>query len=263
MVVGGVVAVIFGLLYGSFLNVVILRFDDWLSIVKMPSHCPKCKTRLGWLDLIPVLSYLSLRGKCRYCQRPISWQYPVVELAAASLVGAGYIYIFAGQDLPFWREAFSLAAYVVVIGAALVIFFHDLYEMMIPDVFSNLLLVASVVFALIFYSDALGVLYSGLLGFLPIALLAYPSGGKWMGEGDVKLSTALAVLVGWPASVAYLALSFIGGGVFGVTALATKKVGLKSPVPFGPFLILAAIIAFFYGQEIIGWYFSTIGYGYY
>ena len=94
-------------------------------------------------------------------------------------------------------------------------------------------------------------------------LLVLPSRGRWMGEGDIKIAGALAILVGWPNAVAMMILTFLLGGVFGGVALATKKVGMKTAVPFGPFLILAAIIALFWGDSIVVWYLGMIGYGYY
>lgn len=263
MGVGAIIAFVFGLLYGSFLNVVIVRFDDWLSIVRTPSHCPRCKTRLTWFDLIPVLSYLMLRGRCRYCAKPIAWQYPVVELATAALMAAGFIFIFEAHSLPLWQESLGFIGYLLALGLIVVIFFHDLYEMMIPDLLSNLLLGIAAVFSLVFYNDALGTIYAALIGFLPIALLVFPSGGSWMGEGDVKLATALTLLVGWPTALALMAIAFLSGGLVGLVGLISRQVKLKTAVPFAPFLIFAFLVSFFYGNEIVGWYFRLIGYGYY
>src|SRR3990167_6184309 len=123
---GIVIAFLFGLTYGSFLNVVILRFDDWLSIAKTRSHCPNCKTQLAWLDLILLISFAYLRGKCRYCRKPISWQYPLVELTIAVLVAAGYYLLFVTQNLAMWQSVVGLAAFVVAIGAMMTILVHDL-----------------------------------------------------------------------------------------------------------------------------------------
>jgi len=258
-----IIVFIFGLIFGSFLNVVILRFDDWLSILKGRSQCPKCKTNLGWYDLVPLVSYITLRGKCRYCTKPISWQYPVVEFATAALLTSGYATILANPVLPLWQAWVEVALFALILGVILVIFFHDLYEMMIPEVLSYILVIAALAFSLIYYNDALGTLYAALTGFLPIALLVFAGGGKWMGEGDIKLSAGLALLVGWPSAVAYLAFSFIGGGLFGVAAIAAGRAKLKSAIPFAPFLILAAFVTFFYGPRIVGWYLGILGYGYY
>src|SRR3989344_2295759 len=110
--VGVVIAFLFGLTYGSFLNVVILRFDDWQSIAKTRSHCPNCKTQLSWWDIIHVFSYTYLLGKCRYCKEPISWQYPAVELATAVLVAASYYLLFNTQNLAMWQSVVGLVALI-------------------------------------------------------------------------------------------------------------------------------------------------------
>jgi len=261
---GGVLAAfVFGLITGSFLNVVIVRFDDWLSIVKKPSHCPSCKAPLTWRDLIPLVSYIHLRGKCRYCAKPISWQYPLVELITACLFAAGFYLIFLLSDLAIWQQLIAATGYALAVSALIVIFFHDLYEMMIPDVMSNVLLVGAALFSIGFYLSATTSLFGALIGFLPVALLVYPSNGRWMGEGDVKLSAALGLMVGYPAVIVYLAASFVIGGLFGAVGLLAKLVTLKTAVPFAPFLIIGALLALFFGGSLIEWYLGIIGYGYY
>ncbi|MCR4308309.1 MAG: prepilin peptidase [Candidatus Berkelbacteria bacterium] len=260
---GVVIAFLFGLAYGSFLNVVILRFDDLQSIAKDRSHCPNCKTQLSWWDLVPLFSFAYLQGKCRYCKKPISWQYPIVELLTAVLVAASYYLLFTSQNLVMWQSIVGMISLIIVIGSMMTILVHDLTEMMVPDLMSNLLLGASIVFTLVVHHDPLGLLYSALVGFLPIMLLVLPSRGKWMGEGDIKIAGALAILVNWPNAVAFLILTFLLGGIFGSVALATKRVKMKTAVPFGPFLIIASIIILFWGDSITSWYLGTIGYGYY
>lgn len=259
----GIIAFVFGLVFGSFLNVVVLRFDDWASIVAHPSHCPHCKNRLKWYDLVPVLSYAMLRGKCRHCTKPISWQYPVVELSMAALTTAAYYKIFILVELPLWREIVCFALLILAISVMIIVFFHDLYEMMIPDILGFVLIGLALIYSLVYYQDVTGTIYAGLAGFLPIALLVYPSRGKWMGEGDVKLATGIGLLAGWPNAIAFLAVSFLAGGVFGAVAVAGKKAALKSAIPFAPFLIIGGLVALFWGDAIVGWYLGSIGYGYY
>src|SRR5690349_21207901 len=115
--VGVVIALLFGLVYGSFLNVVILRFDDWQSIVRSRSHCPDCKTQLSWWDMIPVISFAYLQGKCRYCKKPISWQYPIVELSTAVLVAASYYMLFITKDLFLWQSLTGIIMLITAVGA--------------------------------------------------------------------------------------------------------------------------------------------------
>jgi len=262
MVPGGVIAAfIFGLIYGSFLNVVILRWDDWLSILKTRSHCPSCKKDLNWYDLIPVLSFLTLAGRCRYCQKPISWQYPAVEVATGLLVAAAYLKFFPGfGDITAGIVAFT--AFTLVLGAILTVFFHDLYEMMVPDILAYLLLVVSVIVGAYLYGWQ-STVFGLLTGVLPIALIVYPSQGKWMGEGDVKIAAALGALVGFPGAIVFLVLSFMIGALYGVSALLVSRVNFKTAVPFAPFMIIGALTTFFYGSEIISWYLGILGYGAY
>lgn len=259
---GVLLAFIFGLIWGSFLNVVIVRFDDWLSIVKDRSHCPKCRAKLPWYDLIPLFSFIALRGQCRHCQKPISWQYPLVEFSTAALVAAGYYLVFLLNDLVLWQASIAFIAYIVALGALITILFHDLYEMLVPEVLSYVALIAAAVFSLFFFQDWQASLYGGLAGVIPIALLVYPTKGVWMGEGDVKIAAALGLLVGWPAAVVFLIVAFVIGGIFGAALLLLGQAKMKSALPFAPFLIIGGLIALFWGTHMITWYMSILGYAY-
>jgi len=255
-----VVPFLFGLIYGSFLNVVVLRFDDWLSILTTRSRCPDCQTQLRWYDLIPVISYATLRGRCRYCEKPISGQYPLVEIVTGILLVAGYGLVFH-HSLEQVSAVTAYAFYVLAVGAMVIIFCHDLYEMMVPDSVSYFLLLSAFAFGWLFTGNLIATLLGGLTGILPIALLVYPSQGKWMGEGDIKLAAGLGMLVGYPSAIVFLFGAFLSGGAYGLLAVLFKKAGLKSAVPFAPFLILGALIALFYGPSLIHWYIGMI-YGY-
>ncbi len=253
MVLEGTIAFIFGLVYGSFLNVVILRLDEWKTILYDRSHCPNCKNDLMWYDLIPVISYASLGGKCRYCKKPISGQYPMVEILTAVLVTLGYFLVFT-SNWPLWREIVAFALLILALGSIMTILWQDLREMMIPDSISYALLFFAILFSWAFTGDFLKTIYGGLVGFLPIALLVYPSRGKWMGEGDVKLATALGLLVGFPSAAVFMVMAFFSGGLYGAIALIAKKAKLKTAVPFAPFLIFGALIALFWGKDLVNWY---------
>ena len=253
---------VFGLVYGSFLNVVVYRYDDWLSILSTRSHCRECKTNLGPLDLVPVFSYMFLGGKCRYCKKPIALQYPLVEVGTAILMTLGYNLIFNQMEMSLLMGSLAFAFFIIAIGAMVAMMCHDLAEMMIPDSLSNILLVSAALFMVTAGMAKVG-FYGALIGFVPIALLVYPSRGKWMGEGDVKLATSLGLLAGFPGAILYMALSFILGGFVGSILLITKKAKPKSAVPFGPFLIVGALVTIFFGATIIEWYMNLIGYYYY
>lgn len=257
--VGTIIAFIFGLVFGSFLNVVIYRYDQWLSILKDRSACMHCKQQLRWYDLVPLLSYVTLGGKCRYCRKPISWQYPVVELSTALLVAVFYSRIFDSGLLSPLMGSIALIGAVAAVGAMIVIFFHDLYEQMVPDLMAYVLLVGSVLFSVIYFDSLITTLLGLLVGVAPIALIVYPSKGKWMGEGDVKIAAALGALVGYPNAVVFLVSTFLVGGLFGSLAIASKQAKLKTAVPFVPFMIIGALIAFFWGDQLVTWYLGLIG----
>lgn len=252
-----IIAFVFGLIYGSFLNVVILRFNEWRSIVTGRSHCPKCKTDLRWYDLIPVVSYATLKGRCRYCGKPISWQYPVVELLMGALVAGSYSLIFAGS-LSLVVATLSFALLLISLGSIVIIVFQDLDEMKISDYLSYVLITSAVLFRALVNGRYIEIVYAAAIGFLPIALLVYPSRGKWMGEGDVKLSLGLGVMVGYPNALIFIVTSFLLGGLYGVVALLAKKAKLKTAVPFAPFLAAGAITALFWGSAIVSWYIRFI-----
>jgi len=247
---------IFGLIIGSFLNCVIFRLEKGESFLRGRSHCPHCKHLLAWYDLIPVLSFIILRRQCRYCKKPISWQYPVVELIT------GILFILPLFLSPLHYSVVSylgLLFYFLIISFLIIIFIYDLKHFIILDkvlfpaiIISFLYLTVNSQLSIINYSlSALG----AFAFFLSIYLI---SKGKWLGFGDVKLVILLGLLLGWPKILLSLFLSFVIGGMIGIGLIVFSKQKLKSEVPFAPFLILGALIAFFLGKQIITWYFSLI-----
>lgn len=275
---------IFGLCIGSFLNVVIYRLEPSFakgygrakkdeSFVKGRSCCPHCKHQLKWLDLIPVVSFLFLQGKCRYCHAKISWQYPLVEIAT----GLVFLLIFNDQfstvaaafgttnmtAVRFVVPIFNLAFLFYVAGSLIVIFVYDLKWYLIPD---KVLFPAIIIAFLyhLFESVFTGNWVLGTGNFLLAALIAsgfflfifLVSKGRWMGFGDVKLAILLGLLLGFPNILLGLFLSFFFGAIIGTILLFFKKKGLKSEMPFAPFLIIGTFAALFFGKHIIQWYLS-------
>ena len=243
---------LYGLLIGSFLNVCIYRIPREESIVFPSSHCPTCGTSLKWHDLVPVFSYLVLRGNCRYCGEKISPQYPIVELLN-SLV---YILIY-------YKFGFSLnfLFYGIIFSILIIIGFIDLKEMIIPDILVILILITTIIYKLLTfilyskYPDLLnsigGLVLSSLLFILIIDL---SKGG--MGGGDVTLIGSLGFILGIKNIFLTIFLSFILGAIISVILLITKIKGKKDPIPFGPFIILGFFITVFWGDELINWYLS-------
>ncbi|MDD5569361.1 MAG: prepilin peptidase [Candidatus Pacebacteria bacterium] len=254
---------IFGLIIGSFLNCVIWRIYKNQSFMSGRSYCPNCKHALAWYDLVPVLSYVLLMGKCRYCKKKISLQYPLVELATALIFVAIYnflgVNILQGFDFNFYYVLFLWAITAILIVA----FVFDLKHYIIPDsvTFSGIIIsVIWIVFAFSqnFYTtkDLIDFFAAGLGAAIFFFLIWFFSKGKAIGFGDVKLAFLLGLVLGLPNIFVALFVSFLLGAIIGLILIALKKKKMKSAIPFGPFLIISTFIAFFYGQEIINWYFS-------
>jgi leader peptidase (prepilin peptidase) / N-methyltransferase len=248
----GFLVFLFGVSVGSFLNCLIYR----LSVDEIPkgrSYCPKCKHTLSYKDLIPVFSYLFLLGKCRYCKKKISLEYPLVEiLTGISFLG---IFLFTGvsAELP----------YLLIVAFFLIlIFIYDLKHYIIPD-FSTFSLVG-VSFAYLLYNSFLennfSLLYGGLLSALFVFFfffsLFYFTKGKGMGFGDVKFVIFMGLFLGFPKILVGLFLSFFFGAIIGIGLILLKRKKMKSQLPFAPFLIVGTLIAYFYGERIIDIYLS-------
>ena len=253
---------LFGLAVGSFLNAVIFRMEKRESALKGRSYCPSCKHQLSWQDLIPLLSFVLLQGKCRYCRASISLQYPLVELGTAAV----FLFISAtGKnttivDFLHYGYLFAIASLLVVI------FVYDLKHYLIPDKILYSAILVSGIWYLVFgiFLDLytkyyiLNTLYSALgaaVFFLAIYLVSH---GTWMGFGDVKLAFFLGLFLGWPNILVALFSAFTMGALVGIALIAAKKKQLRSQVPFGPFLIGGTFFALFFGSAIAHWYLGLL-----
>ncbi|MGE6488286.1 prepilin peptidase [Paenisporosarcina sp. NPDC076898] len=240
---------IYGLIFGSFFNVVGLRVPKNESIVSPPSHCTICDRRLTIKDLVPVFSYVFLKGKCRGCGTKISWIYPVMELVT------GLLFAFAFYKLGFSME---LIVAILFISMLVIITVSDFAYMLIPDkvllFFSVLLIVARFLSPLEPWWDSIIGAAGGFGILLLIAILS--KGG--MGGGDIKLFAVIGLVLGMLPTLLTLFLAAFIGAIVGVIHLRRSKQGRKTPVPFGPSIALAAIIVYFYGQEILDWYMNLL-----
>jgi leader peptidase (prepilin peptidase)/N-methyltransferase len=249
---GAVIAGLFGLVIGSFLNVCIVRLPAEQSVVRPRSRCPKCGYQLTWFDNVPVLSWLLLGGKCRSCRAPISPLYPLVELATAA--------IWAWMA---WRFGIGLAALAgalfctILLGIALT----DAREYLIPDEFTIGGLVLGLLFAAIGGATSLLTAVIGAAtGFLLLWIVG--RAGTWafkeeaMGGGDIKMMAMVGAFVGWQGVLLTIFLgSLAGTAIF----LPLKLAGRKKLVPFGVFLAVGAGISYLIGPAIIAWYRGLIG----
>ena len=236
---------LYGLVFGSFFNVVGLRVPKGESIVRPPSHCTVCDRRLTALDLVPVLSYVFLKGKCRGCGTKIHWVYPVIEIVT------GFLFAFSYVKLGFSLE---LIVALLFISLLVIITVSDIAYMLIPDKILLFFLVPIVV-ARIFspltpwWDSILG----AVIGFGLLFLIAVLSKGG-MGGGDIKLFFVIGLVLGVTLSLLTLFLASVIGAIIGIIVLKKAKKGRKTPIPFGPSIATAAIIAYFYGEALVDWY---------
>jgi len=243
---------ILGLVVGSFLNVCIDRLPQNKSIAYPPSHCEACQHKLAVKDLIPVFSYLRLRGRCRYCQASIPQKLMWVELATAV--------IFA---LLYWHYGLSAELGVMAFYACLfiIIFVIDLEHSLILNKVVYPGMVAALLLALYpwpWFSESIGmrVAYAalgGAAGFAIFLLIAIVSRGG-MGWGDVKLAALIGLATGFPLVFVAIIMAAILGGIVAVALMIAKKRNRREMIPFGPFLALAAMVTLLWGSNILSWY---------
>jgi leader peptidase (prepilin peptidase) / N-methyltransferase len=249
VIVAVIAAFVAGLLVGSFLNVVAHRLPRKESLVRPRSRCPECGTQLRALDNIPLVSWLALRGRCHHCGAPISARYPLVEL----VTGVLYAAVVASQD-----DAARIVLGLLLVTALVPITLIDLDHRIIPNRITGPAALAGLVAVAALDTDFLAeAVIAGLAGggFFFVAAVLYPRG---MGMGDVKLAGMLGVYLGRAVAPAIF-IALIAGVAVGAAIIARKGAaeGRKTAVPFGPFLALGGVIAFFVGDDLVDRYVDT------
>lgn len=292
MIITTVLGFFLGTIIGSFAKAMADRSLSDKSFFGR-SHCDKCKTALGVLDLFPLFSFLFLKGRCRHCHKPIGKEYFLAELFAGLVIG-----------LLFWSLDFSnpggyydlfimlsdIGLKLIFLAVLIMVFITDIKEMLIPDRIILPAIVIAFVWLLIdsvvkvgylyyflsltllgkfllpphsdyFYRHAIDTampLIGGVLSGFGIAtffiLLIIVTRGKGMGGGDVKLGAFMGLILGFPNAVLALILSFITGAIFSIGLIILGKKHFGQTIPFGPFLVLGSIIAMFWGEQIVNWY---------
>lgn len=236
---------LFGLILGSFYNVVGLRIPKGESIVNPPSHCTACNRRLIAFELIPVLSYVIQGGKCKGCGAKVSPIYCVTEIATAVLFVISYL------KFGFTAE---LAVALLFMSLLLIIVVSDLAYMLIPNkillFFLPPLIIARIFSPLDPWWDSL---LGAVIGFGILLLIAVISKGG-MGGGDIKLFFLIGLVLGTVHTLLTLFLASLIGMVVGIIVLKVRGQGRRTPIPFGPSIALGAVIAYFYGADLIDWY---------
>ncbi len=244
-----ILTIFLGLAVGSFLNVCIYRIPNKSFFSSQRSFCPKCKHTLSMWDNIPVLSYVFLGGKCRYCHEKISPIYPIVELLNLGL-WLGLFFTYKVSVVTFF--------YYVVVSALIVMSFIDLKTKEIPDTIHVIILI----FALISFGPVDSISWkSRLIGAVvisvPLFVIALITGG--IGGGDIKLFFVLGMLLGWKNIVVTFFISCILAGLVGIgIMIAKKKNGRKIEMPFGPYIAIGAYVAMLCGERIVNAYLSLV-----
>lgn len=282
-----VLAFLTGLAVGSFLNVCIYRIKKGESAFKGRSYCPQCKHALSWHDLIPLLSFILLKAKCRYCppsgdvlkehKQRISFQYPLVELATGFLFVGIFFSVFpwSGQVFPTlipfsFPQMLGLLYLWVIASILVVIFVYDLKHYIIPDkvlfpAFGLVLFWRIFEFLHFDILNLFGIWDLGLGTSLPLvqAMLAalgastfffgiyILSRGRAMGFGDVKLAFFMGLFLGWPNILVAMSLAFSAGAIVGLVLIFFKRKTMRSEVPFAPFLVLGTFGALFWGEQLV------------
>ncbi len=245
-----------GLAVGSFLNVCVYRLPAGESVVSPPSHCRACGVRLGPADLIPVLSYILRRGRCRACGAPFPARYALVELATGALFAWCFFVFGLGPGL---LKALVLTSFLVVI--TLIDYDHQLIldKVLVWLAGAGVAINLSFAYAplggsfLALPVDPLAMLLGGLLGGgLLLAIALVTRGG--MGGGDIKFAAALGLWFGWQQTLLALFLSFLIGGAGGAVLLLFRLRGRKDFIPFGPFIAAGAFVTLLYGPDLLAWY---------
>lgn len=238
---------VFGAIWGSFSNVIIVRLPKDESIISPRSHCPQCKKTIPWFHNIPIVSWIFLRGKCAFCEKRISVRYPIVEI----IMGLSFLYLFKAYGLSFSFFEYSVFAFGVITAS-----FIDIDHMILPDRFTLSGIVIGLVGALInperMFMDALiGVLIGG--GFLYAIAYAYFIIRKvdGMGGGDIKLLGWIGAICGWQSIPFVVFASSMLGLLFGIFYMIRSQEGLKTGLPFGPYLSLAALLYLMFDLESV------------
>ncbi len=239
---------IYGIVIGSFLNVCIYRIPNKENIATKRSHCMSCNHQLKWYDLVPLISWITLAGKCRYCKTKISIQYPLIEF----INGVGYVLIFYVNGINLDSVLFALCT-----SALLVLSVIDIRIQEIPVSINIFIFTLGILRLLINRNDVL----EYVIGFFTVSgfllLVYWVTKGRGIGGGDIKLMAVAGLFIGFKAIIVALILGCILGSIIHIFLMVTLKKG--NVLAFGPYLSMGIFISMIYGEEIINWYLTISG----
>ena len=249
------IVLIYGILIGSFLNVCIYRIPEELSVVTGRSHCTNCNRKLKWYELVPIISYIFLLGRCRSCKSHISIQYPIIE----ALNGLMYVLVFYFYG---WDSIYALLlsiVYCFVISALIVLSVIDFRTNIIPPGINIFLLVMGLAAVMIKYFESgrgTDVVLDHTIGFFAISLflllIYYATKGLAIGGGDIKLMAAAGLLLGWELVIVAFFLGCILAAIIHPLRMRIKNVGRS--LAFGPYLSVGTVLDLYFGRQMISWY---------
>ncbi|SEQ11095.1 type 4 prepilin peptidase 1 Aspartic peptidase. MEROPS family A24A [Virgibacillus subterraneus] len=236
-----------GLIFGSFFNVVGLRLPENIPFANDRSICPHCKHQLSWFENIPIISFVIQGAKCRHCKKEISFIYPVIELFTGILFALSYSLL--GLNL-------EIITAILLISMLMIILVSDITYMLIPNRVLLFFLPLFIIIRIIqplnpWWSSILGV----IIGITILALIIIISRGG-MGAGDMKLFGILGIILGVDKVLLAFFLSCMIGAIIGMMLLLFRVIERNQPVPFGPYIVAATLITFFYGELLLNWYFN-------
>jgi prepilin signal peptidase PulO-like enzyme (type II secretory pathway) len=248
-----------GLCIGSFVNAWVLRLRAGKSVSRGRSECPDCHHQLSWQDLIPVVSYIQLRGKCRYCGKPISRQYLVGELATAVTFGLLAWHFGVDSKLALINLAIWLVIATLLIAAAI----YDARWRLLPDLYLIPAMILAVSLLLINYfhfgQHQVAANVVGMVVFTVFYLLLYGvSRGRWIGQGDILLAAIMGFLLAPSQLAVAVFASYMLGAVVGIVVLKRKQLAKDHHIAFGPFLVVGLFVGLLWGQSIVSWYVGLI-----
>lgn len=237
---------VWGLVIGSFLNVLIYRLPQNLPLSGR-SFCPNCHKHILWHDNIPLLSFIVLRGRCRFCRSPTSWQYPVVELLTGALFVS--VTIHTGITLLSILSSMVTIYYFFIVSVLIVIFFTDLRYGIIPDKITYPAIVISFLFLISQYPNILiSNFLSAISALAFLGSLFLITRGRGMGLGDVKFAFLMGLILGFPKIVIALYCAFLTGALVSIILILAGYKRFGNTIPFGPFLVFGTLVALFLGD---------------
>ena len=253
--------ILLGLCFGSFVNALILRLHTRRSMLGR-SECESCGHALSPLDLIPIASWIMLRGRCRYCHRQIDWENPAIE-ATMALLFVGSYFAWPQSHIASWQSWVSFGCWLFYCVALVALFVYDLKWMLLPNVIVFPLIAVGLFDAWLRTNGVPSLFVEHILfGALALGgvywILYIISKGSWVGYGDVKLGLFMGIVLGWQEALAVLFLANLIGFLVVLPGMLTGSLTRKSRVPFGPFLTAAFIIVGLFGQRLLATYLSFV-----